>query len=143
MLLLTEGIGHEYIMTFKDASVLMPDNDEGDEEMLENIELQSSFKQKMVQRRKAQASAASAYNGNGGDEIELKKVLPQYDDGEEEELNKKKSRITLSKEGDAGLNKEQVLEELREKLSLKGKTKVSLDITKVSLITFAKLPARM
>lgn len=37
-------------MTFKDSSVLMADDEE---ELLENIELQSSFKQKMSQRRKA------------------------------------------------------------------------------------------
>ena len=46
-------LGHEYIMTFKDTSVLINDEDEPNEDhnVLENIELQSSFKQKMQQRR--------------------------------------------------------------------------------------------
>ena len=39
-------IGHEYIMTFKDTSVLINDEEEqnDDHNVLENIELQSSFK---------------------------------------------------------------------------------------------------
>ena len=43
-------------MTFKDTSVLLNDEDEPNEDhnVLENIELQSSFKQKMQQRRKQQ-----------------------------------------------------------------------------------------
>ncbi len=38
-------------MTFRDASVIIADDGE-EEEVLENIELQSSFKQKMNQKRK-------------------------------------------------------------------------------------------
>jgi hypothetical protein len=49
-------LGHDYIMTFKDTSVLLNDEEEPNEDhnVLENIELQSSFKQKMQQRRKQQ-----------------------------------------------------------------------------------------
>ena len=48
------NLGHDYIMTFKDTSVLVNDEDEGagDHNLLENIELQSSFKQRMHQRRR-------------------------------------------------------------------------------------------
>ena len=55
--------GHDYIMTFKDSSVLMADDEE---ELLENIELQSSFKQKMSERRKVA----------GYEDDTNKKVLP-------------------------------------------------------------------
>jgi hypothetical protein len=43
-------------MTFKDTSVLVNDEEDQNEDhnVLENIELQSSFKQKMLQRRKQQ-----------------------------------------------------------------------------------------
>ena len=42
-------------MTFKDTSVLINDEEQNeDHNVLENIELQSSFKQKMLQRRKQQ-----------------------------------------------------------------------------------------
>lgn len=61
------------------------------------------------------------------------KLLPQYDEDEVEQEKKKKNRITLSSEGGVGMSKEQILDEVREKLSLKGKTKVSLEVKKVWL----------
>ncbi len=39
------SIGHDYIMTFKDAPVTQLDDYD---EVLENIELQSSFKQRLL-----------------------------------------------------------------------------------------------
>ena len=47
-------------MTFKDTSVLVNDEEEdaGEHNLLENIELQGSFRQKMQQRRKQQSSGA-------------------------------------------------------------------------------------
>jgi hypothetical protein len=57
-------------MTFKDTSVLVNDEDEGGEHnLLENIELQSSFKQRMHQRRRQQAI-------DGGSNDEARKILP-------------------------------------------------------------------
>ena len=70
-------LGHDYIMTFKDSSVLMADDEE---ELLENIELQSSFKQKMSERRKA----------TGYEDDTNKKVLPQYEEEDEAEIARKK-----------------------------------------------------
>lgn len=59
-------------------------------------------------------------------------MLPQYDDEEEAaEEKRRKERIVLDGEDGAGKSKAQVLEEVREKLSMKGKTKVSLDVQKV------------
>ena len=77
----------------------------------------------MQQRRKQLQSEETITN---------KAILPQYDDEDEEETEKRrKSRITLAGDGGVGLSKEQMLEELREKMSMKGKTKVSLEVTKV------------
>jgi predicted P-loop ATPase len=67
--------GHEYIMTFKDTHVIIQDNEEEDN-VLENIELQSSFKQKMLQRRKAESAGITMDQD--------RRVLPQYDEDEEE-----------------------------------------------------------
>jgi|LauGreDrversion4_2_1035121.scaffolds.fasta_scaffold786345_1 hypothetical protein len=108
-------------MTFKDSHVIVQDNEEEDANVLENIELQSSFKQKMLQRRKAGATA----------EFGVERVLPQYDEEEEEIERKRKARITLAGEGGIGKSKEERMEELREKLSMRGKTQVSLDVQKV------------
>lgn len=53
-------------MTFKDASVLQTDEYD-DDQILENIEMQSSFKQRMQLRKKQQAKAGGprGYNGTG------------------------------------------------------------------------------
>lgn len=59
------------------------------------------------------------------------KVLPQYDEEDEEVINKKRNRIMLAAENETAKTKAEKLEELREKLSLKSKTKVSLDVSKV------------
>ena len=105
-------------MTFKDTHVIVQDNEDEDN-VLENIELQSSFKQKMLQRRKAENATSMDQD---------KRVLPQYDEDEEEQENKRKARITLAGDGGLGKSKEEKLEELREKLSIRGKTQVSLDV---------------
>ena len=97
-------------MTFKDTHVIMEDHEE--DNVLENIELQSSFKQKMLQRRKLENAAMD----------QERRVLPQYDEDEEEQEKKRKARITIAGDGGLGKSKEEKLEELREKLSLRGKT---------------------
>ena len=114
-------------MTFKDTSVLVNDDDqdgENDQNLLENIELQSSFKQRMHLRRRQQG-----IEGAGSEEA--RKILPQYDDEEEaENEERRKARITLvgnSAGESAGRTKQQALDEIREKLSFRGKTKVSLE----------------
>ena len=112
-------------MTFKDTSVLVNDEDEGGEHnLLENIELQSSFKQRMHQRRRQQAI-------DGGSNDEARKILPQYDDEEEaEQEERRRARITLvgnHATESAGRTKQEALDEIREKLSFRGKTKVSLE----------------
>ena len=92
-------------MTFKDTSVLINDQEEQNEDhnVLENIELQSSFKQKMQQRRKQQQT--------GGID-ESRSILPQYDDQEEAEIEeRRKTRITLVGEGaTAGRSKQEALD---------------------------------
>ena len=99
-------------MTFKDTSVLINDEEEQNEDhnVLENIELQSSFKQKMQQRRKQQQT--------GGID-ESRSILPQYDDQEEAEIEeRRKTRITLVGEGaTAGRSKQEALDLIREKLA--------------------------
>ena len=112
-------------MTFKDVSVLV-ENDEYEGDVLENVELQSSFRQKLKMKKQ------NDNNGyNAGQNVQ--KILPQYNSEDEDEVAKKQNRIILSTEGDqSGLTKEQRLEELREKLNQKSKLKVSLDIKKVN-----------
>lgn len=46
--------GQQYIMTLQDSNVL--DYDEQDREVLENIDLQQSFRQKIADRRKSKLS---------------------------------------------------------------------------------------
>ena len=48
--------------------------------------------------------------------------MPQYDEDEEEQEKKRKARITLAADGGLGKSKEEKMEELREKLSMRGKT---------------------
>ena len=52
---------------------------------------------------------------------ETNTVLPHYDQEEREEHIKREARITLAGDG-IGKSKEEKLEELREKLSMRGKT---------------------
>ena len=65
-----------------------------------------------------------------------RRVLPQYDEDEEEQEKKRKARITLAGDGGLGKSKEERMEELREKLSMRGKTQISLDVQKVSKTWF-------
>ena len=112
-------------MTFRDTPVIMGgEANDGADDVLENIELQSSFKQKMILMRQKNKQGEGAPQG---------KVLPQYDEEGAEELEvKKRNRIVLAGDGEAGRTKEQMLEEVREKLSFKGMAKVSLEVSKVS-----------
>ena len=114
-------------MTFRDTPVIMGgEANDGADDVLENIELQSSFKQKMLLMRQKNKQGEGAPQG---------KVLPQYDEEGAEELEvKKRNRIVLAGDGEAGRTKEQMLEEVREKLSFKGMAKVSLEVSKVSLM---------
>ncbi len=63
-------------MTFKDSSVIISNEDEGD--ILENIDLQSSFKQRMKMKKQAEVSNIGRYDTT--------KMLPQYDEDDEEEV---------------------------------------------------------
>lgn len=104
-------------MTFKDSSVIISNDDEGD--VLENVDLQSSFKQKMKMKKQAEASSSTRYDTT--------KMLPQYDEEDDEEKQRRQSRIVLATAGDdegfnGGMNplsKEGRLDELREKLNSK------------------------
>lgn len=58
-------------------------------------------------------------------------MLPQYEEEDDAEIARKKQRITLSKEGDLGLSKDQALQEVREKLAFRGKAHFSLEVSKV------------
>jgi hypothetical protein len=84
-------------MTFRDNTVL----DEENEDLLENIELQSSFKQKMLMKRK-QEGAVTKYNGTeAGAAAALEgagNILSHYDDPDEE-ARLRKDRITLADDG--------------------------------------------
>ena len=50
------SIGHEYVMTFKDSSVIISNDDEDAGDILENVDLQSNFKQRMKLKKQAEAS---------------------------------------------------------------------------------------
>ena len=87
---------------------------------------------------KKQSEAAGGYSNNFNGK---RSILPQYDEEDEEVIDKRKNRIILAASGRAGedaldglqpLTKEQRLEELREKLNGKSKQKVSLEVSKVS-----------
>lgn len=128
-------------MTFKDSSVIVDNEEEYEGDVLENQELQSSFRQRMKLKKQSQAAGgytATNYNGN-------RSILPQYDEEDEEVVSKRNNRIILAAsrggvngqdedalDGLQPLTKEQRLEELREKLNGKSKTKVSLEVSKVS-----------
>ena len=113
-------------MTFKDSSVIM-DNDEGD--ILENIELQSNFKQRMKLKKQSEANGLKSDNN---------RILPHYDEEDEEEKVRKQQRIVLAAADDdeyGGINymtKEEKLQGVRDKLNSKHLQKVSLDVKKVS-----------
>lgn len=89
---------------------------------------------------KKQSEAAGGYSNNFNGK---RSILPQYDEEDEEVIDKRKNRIILAASGREGegedaldglqpLTKEQRLEELREKLNGKSKQKVSLEVSKVS-----------
>lgn len=120
-------------MTFKDSSVIV-DNEDYEGDILENVDLQSNFRQRMKLKKQTEAkTGVVSLNG-----LSSKSILPQYDEEDEEITQKRQSRILLaSADNDnvSGLTKKQRMEELREKLSGKSKQKVSLDVSKVSAAT--------
>jgi hypothetical protein len=78
----------------------------------------------MLQRRKLQDGGVIT--------DEASRVLPHYDEEEREEQRRKQARITLAGDGGMGKSKEERLEEIRDKLAMRGKTQVSLEVQKVS-----------
>jgi hypothetical protein len=93
----------------------------------------------------------SEANGVSFNGLATKKLLPQYDEEDEEVTEKRKNRIVLAtanRSGDTGdeddfmgegygvtaSTKEQKMAELREKLSGKSKQKISLEVSKVNTI---------
>ena len=120
-------------MTFKDSSVIISNDDEDAGDILENVDLQSNFKQRMKLKKQAEASGIGMRQDGS-------KMLPQYDEEDEEETGKKQNRIVLAVTEEEDYNggmshrtKEERMEELRDKLSQKHKQKFSLDVKKVSL----------
>ena len=104
-------------MTFKDSSVIISNDDEDAGDILENVDLQSNFKQRMKLKKQAEASGIGMRQDGS-------KMLPQYDEEDEEETGKKQNRIVLavteeedSKGGMSHRTKEERMEELRDKLS--------------------------
>lgn len=67
-------------MTFKDTNVLLGNDLNDDTDILENAELQSSFKQRLLNKRK-QNPSLTGYNPTGEP---TKSVLSKYDDFNEE-----------------------------------------------------------
>eukprot|EP00347_Sterkiella_histriomuscorum_P013842 403363156 len=114
-------------MVMKDTSVII-DNEDYEGDVLENVDLQSNFRQRMKLKKQQEAKTGIPSNG-----FQSKNILPQYDEEDEDITAKKQNRILLQStdnDGVSGMTKEQRLEELREKLSNKYKQKVSLDVTK-------------
>ena len=115
-------------MTFKDTNVIMGDDINDQEDVLEDVELQSAFRQRLKNKVKA---PPAQYDGLNGDS--KKSVLSKYDDEDEEISKKKNDRIILRGNGGVVQQAEEgTLESIRDKLSLKSKTKVSLDVSKVN-----------
>ena len=84
-----------YILTLKDASVL---DEDADDAVLENIELQSSFRQRMNQKRKQQQiDYKSSRRIDQTEEGLQKNILGQYDDVEEVE-DQKRNKIYINQQ---------------------------------------------
>jgi len=91
----------EYILTLKDRGVL-DEEDEGDA-MLENVELQSTFRQRMSQKKKQQS-----IDFKSNKRISADGILSKYDDVEETE-QKSRKLIDLSAEHKASVPQKESL----------------------------------
>ena len=121
--------GQQYIMTLQDQSVL--DYDDQDGEVLENIDLQQSFRQRIADRRKSKlqrhANSKLLPIDNDEDEDEWaqpseagQQMLSKYDDVEEVALEKKKARRIRIGENGAGSGANGGSEESKSKKSAMG-----------------------